>query len=227
MSTTPTIILAFLGGFIPALFWLWFWLREDSKHPEPKSLILLTFVLGMATVPLAFPLEQYVTKITASSLLIFIGWAVIEEVLKNGAAYLGSLREDAMDEPVDPIVYMITAALGFAALENTLFLLGPHVTYDFTVAFITTNIRFIGATLLHVVSSACIGVSISYSFYKKKAFRIPYFLVGLTCAVTLHALFNYFIIQGGTGTMFVWFACVWVLVIVLILLFERIKRLHI
>jgi protease PrsW len=226
MAATPAIALAFVGGFIPALFWLWFWLREDAKHPEPKSLIILTFVLGMAAVPLAFPLEQYTHRFTENIFVIFIIWAVIEELLKNGAAYLGSLREDAMDEPVDPVIYMITAALGFAALENTLFLLGPDIVYDFTAALITTNVRFIGATLLHVVSSACIGASISFAFHKKKEFRLEYFLIGFTAAVALHALFNYFIIQGGAGMMFVWFGCIWILVIALILLFERIKTLH-
>ena len=36
--------IAFLAGLIPALFWLWFWLREDKAHPEPRALIATSFI---------------------------------------------------------------------------------------------------------------------------------------------------------------------------------------
>ena len=37
MITDPKILgLAFVEGVIPSIFWLWFWLREDSKKEEPK-----------------------------------------------------------------------------------------------------------------------------------------------------------------------------------------------
>jgi RsiW-degrading membrane proteinase PrsW (M82 family) len=38
---------------------LWFWLREDKEKPEPLLLIAITFIAGMAVVPLALPLQKY------------------------------------------------------------------------------------------------------------------------------------------------------------------------
>jgi len=29
------------GGLFPSLAWLWFWLREEADHPEPRKLIAL------------------------------------------------------------------------------------------------------------------------------------------------------------------------------------------
>ena len=43
MIDWQTLILAVVAGFFPALAWLWFWLREDSEHPEPRRLIALAF----------------------------------------------------------------------------------------------------------------------------------------------------------------------------------------
>ncbi|KKR45403.1 MAG: hypothetical protein UT81_C0014G0020 [Parcubacteria group bacterium GW2011_GWA2_40_14] len=52
-------ILAFLLGLVPALFWLWFWLKEDI-HPEPLKMITLSFLGGMLAVLFVLPLEQLI-----------------------------------------------------------------------------------------------------------------------------------------------------------------------
>jgi len=44
--TSIDVFFAFVGGLLPALLWLWFWLREDL-HPEPRRILLLTFTAGM------------------------------------------------------------------------------------------------------------------------------------------------------------------------------------
>ena len=47
-------ILAFILGLIPALVWLWFWLKEDI-HPEPAKMITLSFIGGMVAVLFVLP----------------------------------------------------------------------------------------------------------------------------------------------------------------------------
>lgn len=44
------LLYAFLGGLLPALIWLWFWLREDL-HPEPKRLLMKAFAAGAVAIP--------------------------------------------------------------------------------------------------------------------------------------------------------------------------------
>ncbi|MDQ5927744.1 MAG: hypothetical protein QG633_182 [Patescibacteria group bacterium] len=223
MSPT-TIGFALLGGILPTFVWLWFWLREDQRHPEPWHLIIASFLLGALAVPLAVPFERLVHSHITALPLIFLLWAFIEEVLKYLAAFVGGMHTQAEDEPIDAMIYLITAALGFAAAENTLFILEPFITGDIFTGLVTANIRFVGTTLLHVLTSATVGAAVAFSFYKCKTVRIEHLIGGLVAAITLHALFNFLIIHAGPRGIFVVFTLIWVSVIGLLILFERVKR---
>src|SRR3989338_10517093 len=108
----------------------------------------------MLAVPLVLPLEQRIQIVFAASpALIFVLWAAAEELFKWLAARFSALRSKQYDEPIDAVIYLLTAALGFAALENTLFLVASFSKLNFLGVIATGNLRFIGATLLHVLSS--------------------------------------------------------------------------
>ncbi len=220
------ILWAIIGGILPTLVWLWFWLREDQKHPEPRHLILACFVLGMCAVPLAIPFEKLISSMTAVPLLVFLGWAFVEEVLKYGAAYFGGMHTQAEDEPVDAMIYIITAALGFAAAENTLFVLEPFLAGEVFTGLVTINVRFVGTTLLHILASGIIGAAVAFSFYQRKVLRIEHALMGVTGAVVLHALFNFLILHTGPRGMFAVFVAIWIAIIGLMIVFERVKRIR-
>lgn len=221
--------IAFLCGLIPAIFWLWFWLREDRKNPEPILLIVITFIAGMAVVPAALPLQKLALNIYDGQNVVFV-WVIIEEVLKYSAALLVIFWNRAVDEPIDFIIYLITIALGFSALENTLFLLSPLSVHEYNMVAVTGSFRFLGASLLHVLASATIGVCLAFAYYKPVAVKILYGTGGLFIAIVLHALFNFFIMnsagaENGNGVLYV-LLFVWMGTIMLFLLFEKIKLLE-
>src|SRR3989344_4723949 len=116
---SPVLFIAFLGGLLPSLLWLGFWLLEDRCEPEPKKYLFITFLAGMIAVVAVLPVERFVMQYLACTALLF-AWAVLEEGFKIGAALL-ALRSRALDEPIDAVMYMVAAALGFAAMENALF----------------------------------------------------------------------------------------------------------
>ncbi len=217
--------IAFLAGLIPALFWLWFWLREDKCRPEPKILIATAFIAGMLIVPLVLPLQQFAMQRFVGDNLIFV-WVIIEEVLKYSAALIVILWNKAVDEPIDTIIYMITIALGFSALENALFIFNPLVQGDYVNSFLTGNFRFLGATLLHVLASGTVGIAMALSFYKRDSVKILSATLGLFLAIILHALFNFFIMEASGETVLGVFMFVWMGVIVLFLIFEKVKLLE-
>jgi len=218
---------------LPALLWLWFWLREDL-HPEPRRILLLTFTAGMVMAIVALFLEQgtnvlitkwfvFLPKWLFSVILLFV-WAAIEEIAKYIAARRAALRLSSFDEPVDALIYLITAALGFAALENILFLLKVFGGHGMLAGLITGNLRFLGATLLHVISSAIVGASVAFSFFhKEKLMRNV--LGGLLFATILHTLFNFFIINSGDTNLFKILIPLWLAVVILFFIFEKIKGL--
>ncbi len=218
-----TLFYALAGGIIPALLWLWFWLKEDKKKPEPRGLIILSFIAGMFAVAIVLPMEKFAMNFFQEGLILLIIWASIEEIVKYSAIALVAFQSKYFDEPIDAVIYMITVALGFAALENSMFLLEPFKNGEMLVGFLTGNSRFMGATLLHVVASASIGIAIGLSFYKNKFIKYISTTAGLIIAIILHTLFNFFIIKEQVDTFWV-FLTLWTGVIVIILLFEKIKK---
>jgi len=227
MDSTTAFIYALVAGILPALLWLWFWLKEDNLHPEPRLLIILAFLGGMLSVAIVLPLQKIALNLLDTSTLPYLNeikytiWAGIEEIIKLLVVYFIALRSRFLDEPVDAMIYLITAALGFAALENTFFILKPLETGNAVQALISGNLRFMGATLLHVIASATIGFCMALSFYKPRWLKNLSILFGVILGTTLHTAFNLFIIESSGMDTFKVFASVWVGVIFLMLFFEK------
>jgi len=177
-------LVSFVFGILPSLFWLFFFLLEDRKKPEPKKMISKVFMAGAILAGVAAFAQIYLRTFTINyfpeysfgSLAIF---AFIEELAKFLAVYLLVYRTKFFDEPIDGMIYMITAAMGFAALENIIFLFGT------TAIIQTTILRFVGATLLHAMASAILGFYLS----NKKL------LLGFILATLLHTIFNFTILN--------------------------------
>lgn len=217
--------IAFLAGLIPALFWVWFWLREDNRQPEPYILLAISFIAGMAVVPLALPLQKIAIDFYVGANVILV-WVIIEELLKYAAALAIVMWNKEVDEPIDMVIYMIMIALGFAALENSLFIFNPLVAGDYLNSALTGSFRFLGATLLHVLASGTIGVFLALTYYRSRIVQIISGTIGLFMAIVLHALFNFFIMDASGETILGVFLFVWMGVILLFLLFEKIKQLE-
>jgi RsiW-degrading membrane proteinase PrsW (M82 family) len=223
------IIFSFLAGILPALIWLIFLLREDARCPEPKQLIALTFLAGMVAVAAALPIEHFVCTYWNAcvpvplNMRVLLSWALIEETLKYAVVAIVILWRRDVDESVDYVIYMITAALGFAALENALFLYIPFSVGQFDVGFLNDNLRFVGATLLHVVASSAIGFAMAFSAAQNAIFRIVAAAGGLILAAALHTLFNFLIISQDGSTTLAAFFTVWTGVLIFFILFEVLK----
>lgn len=187
-------------GFVPSLSWLGFYLKKDI-HPEPKYLISRTFLMGIILAPLAVAAQwSFKTLIpisgTTGSTVFFLWAAFIEEVVKFLAVRFVVLNDPQFDEPIDAMIYMVAAGVGFAAIENILVLFqtipsGTDNTIDVWL------LRFVGATLLHAVSSAIVGYFLALSwFYKRHSSKLIAF--GILVATVFHFIFN-IILLGYQG----------------------------
>ena len=223
-------LLALLGGLLPALVWLFFWLLEDRCQPEPKRYIFYSFVAGMVAVAPTLIFQEIAQQYLEPSSTLQLGaWALTEEVMIFAAAYFAALRSIYFDEPIDAIIYLVTAALGFSALENALFLWTPLAHGELLKTFALGESRFMGATLVHAFSSSTVGIALALSFSKPPSMRVLYGICGLILAATLHTTYNYFILSAGSGQdrsqeTFWIFACVWFGIIATLLVLERLKQ---
>ncbi len=216
-----------MAGIIPSVIWIYFWVKEDKEHPEPRSLLIFTFLGGMGSVLLAIFAERAIAEAVASENTRYFLWASVEEAVKFLAVFLIALNSDFNDEPIDAMIYFIIAALGFAAVENVLFALNPASGGSLATSIVSSNLRFIGATVVHVVSSATIGFALGLVFYKGLGSKVLAGIVGFVASVALHAAFNLSIIDAITVAdalqVFAWF---WGAIVILLILFEEIKAVH-
>lgn len=189
-----------LLGLLPSIIWLIFFLQEDQKRPEPKKLILYTFALGAVItffilqtqiVLNDFMVQWGVAQWTAVSIFAL---AATEEIGKFLVVYLAIHKRKEFDEAIDPMIYMIVAALGFAAVENV----ASAIKAVNNIELLT--LRFVGATLLHSLSSALVGYWWALSIYHKRH-HLSDILIGLAYAIIFHGVFNLLIVKLGPGIM--------------------------
>jgi RsiW-degrading membrane proteinase PrsW (M82 family) len=204
------VILSLFLGFLPGFAWLVFYVKEEETHPEPKRLIVITFVSGIAFGLVAVILESLFQAATPSigiggfSLIALAVFALIEEVVKFFAAYLAIGKSRIARNPVDLMIYLIVAALGFATLEN----IGALANFWFAIrgagtigSFATSialalSLRFVGATLLHSLTAGIVGYYWALGILRRKA--ISYLTLGLVIATALHTFFNLLILSCGS-----------------------------
>lgn len=192
------LVLALILGVLPSFIWLLYYLKSDI-HPEPKSIILEVFVLGMvsggAAIGFQYALnylgqnnELFKMLFAAFPILMIIGWAWIEEYVKYLVAKLRVLHDAAFDEPTDAMIYLICAGLGFAAIENILFVMPMIFNGGINEAFQFLILRFFTATLLHALASGIIGFFFALAIiYHARILLFSGFVLG----VLLHAIYNY------------------------------------
>ncbi len=203
MNTTFYIILAVL----PSIIWLFFYLRKD-KHPEPNRIIIKIFFWGIISALAALLFEWLYEKgLIALSLentiiLVIGGFAFIEEYLKYFVVKWKVLNDPEFDEPIDAMIYLIIAALGFAAAENILLLNNLSIAGESAKMILEVTLgRFLGAVFLHALASGIVGYFLARSLilksssladrHEKKAF----IGAGILLAATLHGVYNYLVLH--------------------------------
>jgi len=178
-------------------------------------------------VILVIPFQSLCMKYFPDYRIQILSMAFLEETFKFLAVYFFAIYgREKLNEPIDMMILMITAALGFAALENALYIFTPISNGHFMEILIGGNMRFLGATLVHVASSAAFGFMIGIVVYHAKIWKVLLGIVGLVLATALHTLFNLFIIRTTGKDAFIVFSFVWVAVVIVLMMFEEIKRIH-
>lgn len=206
-----TLFLTSLCGILPIALWLIFFLWQDIKKPEPLRWIGILFLLGMAITPLVWFLENYFINLLKIDIIntalpffvsafVYLVVAGIEEFAKFFSAALFLRKNKYFDEAIDAMIYLIVLGLGFGVVENILISYqGISSGGNFFSTIQVLTLRFVGANLLHVLSSGLIGFfwALKLVTGKKK-----YLGIGLTLGILLHWAFNIAIINLGGDAVF-------------------------
>lgn len=227
ISISNTAVLIILG-FLPSIVWLLIFLTKDSR-PEPKYLIAKVFLFGIIIAPVVILLETVIDDISNWGFLptaatFFVLAAFTEEYMKYWVVKNSVVSKPDFDEPHDSIIYMIAAALGFAAMEN---ILTVFKTYPDGMAATlgVVSLRFTGATLLHALASGIVGyfLGLAWFFYHFKKQIVAF---GIVIASLLHLTFNYAIFLNPTVALPGNAILLLAMLVLLLILFDRLKYRH-
>jgi RsiW-degrading membrane proteinase PrsW (M82 family) len=191
----PLVSLALAA--VPAVLWLGYFYLQDRREPEPKHFVAGVYLLGafVANPLAAFLIGLLPTAIPPGSQLGT--WQIVHAVLVVGLAqelgkYLAvrySIYLSAeFDEPMDGIVYMTAAGIGFATAENARYLAG----LDGHVFLATGVMNVVITTLAHACFAGVLGAFMGRArFAPGSAFGRNLFLLGgLLAAAALNGAFS-------------------------------------
>jgi RsiW-degrading membrane proteinase PrsW (M82 family)/RNA polymerase subunit RPABC4/transcription elongation factor Spt4 len=111
------------GALAPSVFLLHFFYVRDKYDREPLRRLLKVFFISFLSVIPAVALELATDPLLSSSLQGFLV-GLIEESVKFAFFWWLVSRLPDFDEPYDGILYAVAISLGFATVENVLYVLG-------------------------------------------------------------------------------------------------------
>ncbi len=204
----PLFLACIVLPFGVSVGWLWFVRRFDRAHPEPMRLIVITFVLGNLSVIPAGYAEKYISLATPyldpqlatmggrwiALPLALVVFTVTVGVVEEGVKLLASVyafRRKEFDEPVDGIVYGVTASLGFAAAENLRYFAMGRLAAPLVCA------RAFMTVPAHMFFGALWGFGFGEALHRKKGRRLMFF--GL--AALSHGTYDALLSTDGGGAL--------------------------
>jgi RsiW-degrading membrane proteinase PrsW (M82 family) len=164
----------------PAIFIFLYIYAKDRYEPENLHLVFWIFLLGAlsiipaALIEMPFPDGVFTSAVVAP---------VVEEGLKFLVVFLFVYRNVEFDEPVDGIIYAMAAALGFATIENILYVLEGGIAVGI--------LRAIVSVPGHVIFSCIWGAALGIAKFRPEQSRTGIILAGLFGAMLLHGIFNF------------------------------------
>ncbi len=167
---------------------------RDKYEREPIRLLLLSLFVGAVTViPILF-IERFLSGFSdLFSGLVKAAWnafvvaAFSEELFKYIALYLLIWKRKEFNDKMDGIVYAVFISLGFAAVENVLYVMGN--------GFGTGITRAITAVPAHAIFGITMGFYFGMAkFYEKKRYQLKQ--KALLYPIILHGIYDFILFTG-------------------------------
>lgn len=184
-----------IAALVPVALILFFIYKKDTEK-EPVKLLAKCFVWGIVSaipaVFLAMILESeaaHESDFVNAFNLAFLGAAIPEEIVKFVILYWLIWKSSEFNQHYDGIVYAVFISLGFAAIENVLYVMEEGYGVALMRAF------------LSVPAHAFFGVSMGYFFSLAKFTpgfqRKKYLFYSLFIPILLHGLFDFFLFYAS------------------------------
>lgn len=180
-------------AFAPCLAIIIFVYWKDNFEKEPLTLLASSFFLGIVSAAPALMFSSYIDNYFLQFnlaypfdkiVLAFLVAGVGEELSKFIFLYLFPYQSRYFDEPYDGITYSVMISMGFATLENLLYMLshGSNIIY----------VRAFTAVPAHACFAVIMGYFVGLAKFKRS--NPIYLFAGLLFAIILHGFYDFFLI---------------------------------
>jgi protease PrsW len=175
---------------------------KDKYNREPLGLMLLSFFMGVLSIIPAIIIQIALTKpvkqlmgpgIFYTAVFSYVIVALSEEGSKFLALRFIPFRRKAFDDPFDGIVYAVIVSMGFATLEN--------IMYVFQHGIGTGILRMFLSVPAHATFGVLMGYHVGLAkFYPES--RKKYMLLALFWPILFHGTFDFLLFVGNSWLHF-------------------------
>jgi len=179
----------FLSAIAPVFIIAFYIYFRDKYEKEPLGLLAIALAVGMLTViPILFTerllmfIMPELGKVGNAAYQAFVVAGSTEEIFKFLALYLLIWKSPQFNEQFDGIVYAVFVSLGFATVEN--------VMYVMEGGFHTAAVRAITAVPAHAI----FGVTMGYYFGIARRYpelKKGYIRRALWVPIVLHGFYDF------------------------------------
>ncbi|WMX16045.1 MULTISPECIES: PrsW family intramembrane metalloprotease [unclassified Aureispira] len=204
------LLLSILPGLLIVLYIYW----RDRHDREPIIYLTICFVFGMFSTYPAIKMEEFGMRdlgiynaINDPFMTFTFTFAVVafsEEFVKYIFLRYYIFPKKEFDEPMDGIVYSVMISMGFATLENILYVVVRAANIE--VAFQIGLLRMITAVPGHAIFAILMGYFVGLAKFSEEKGNL-YLVIGLVSAILLHGTYDFFIFMQMKEFL-VWFTLI-------------------
>jgi RsiW-degrading membrane proteinase PrsW (M82 family) len=188
-------IISFILSAMIARVWIKYIKWIDVYEPERNIYLAMTFFLSCMTLLLVFPMTDLIQNsgfnLNGEPLNDFLystfAIGTVEEVVKLIPLLLMIAVSRQLNEPIDFIVYASISAIGFAFVENIL--------YIERTALSALSARLLYSSVAHMFFSSIIGYALAINLIKKKKQFFLHLILGLMLASLAHGFYDFWLIN--------------------------------
>lgn len=177
-----------VSAITPPLLIVLFIYRNDLYEKEPHKLLITTFFLGCFLI-LPMILIESITEKIFKNIFIFsmIGVALVEEGVKYLALLKFNFPKKDFNEPYDGIIYSLVLTMGFALVENIMYVIGSG-----SEGASVSVLRMLTAIPMHATCGIVMGYFMGMAKMNEKN-KTKNLMLSIILPVLIHGLYNYFI----------------------------------
>ena len=189
----------FILAILPVIVLASYIYKKDKYEKEPLSMLILAFFLGMLAIPMDLVVVGIINAMIPGGTVFYQAFfeaGIPEEFCKWALFMLVIWRNKNFDEFFDGIVYACFIGLGFACIENMMYVFDSE---SYSTALHTGVVRALLSVPGHFLFAVIMGYFLGMAKFRPQQ-RGKYLILSYVCPVIAHGIFDYLLMLSSALT---------------------------